>query len=192
MEGELQHCPHCSFYSNVTCSYKHRANVLLPTKWCLVWWKEEKVDVSSILKQYQGHKILVLPRLRPQCSSWAGQVSAFGEVEWQGVRQKKKWNVVWAENWKSGPLWGKLLSSDFFHGRTEIIVADHFTLSRENVIRLESLLQIKSIMTGKYHFPFFHSNWKLTYEITCLFSYVSELSFPLHVGFYYLTIICYL
>lgn len=47
-------------------------------------------------------------------------------------------------------------------------------------------------MTDKYHFPFFHSNWKLTYEITCLFSYVSDLSFPLCVGFYYLTIICYL
>lgn len=106
--------------------------------------------------------------------------------------QKRKWDMVQAENGKSGPLWGKLLSYDFFCGTTEIIVADHFTRSCENVIRLESLLQMKSIMPGKYYFSFFHSTGKLTYKIICLSSYVSESSFLLHMGFCYLTIICYI
>lgn len=35
------HLPDCSFYSNVPCSCKHIANVLLTTKWCLIWWKEK-------------------------------------------------------------------------------------------------------------------------------------------------------
>lgn len=87
---------------------------------------------------------------------------------------------------------GKLLSYDFFHGTTEIIVADHITRSCETVIRLETLLQMKSIMPGKYCFPFFHSTGKLTYKITCLSSHVSDSSFLLYVGFCYLTIICYI
>jgi len=78
--------------------------------------------------------------------------------------QKKKWDVVRAENWRSGPLWGKLPSHDFFRGTTEIVVADHFTRSCENVIRFESLLQMKSIMPGKYYFPFFPLEWEINIQ----------------------------
>lgn len=108
--------------------------------------------------------------------------------------QKKKWVVIQAENWKSGPLWGKLLSYDFSRGTTEIIVADHFMRRCESVIRFESLLQMKSVMPGKYYFLFFffHLTGKLTHKIPCLLPYVSESSFLLNVGFCYLTIICYI
>lgn len=78
--------------------------------------------------------------------------------------QKKKWDVVRAENRKAGLLWDKLLSYYFFHGTTEIIVGHHFTRSCVNVIRLESLLQMQNIMPGKYYVPIFSLNWKVNIQ----------------------------
>lgn len=91
-------------------------------------------------------------------AQFSRQSRCIQRLEWQDVVQKNKCDVVRGKNWKSGLLRGKLLSCDFFCGTTEITVADHFT-SCENVIRLESLLQMKSIMPDKCYFPLFSLAW---------------------------------
>lgn len=146
-EGELQHYPHssdCSFYSSVACSSKHRANVLLSTKWCLVWWEEKIWMFPAFWSSSQGHENLDLPRLEDHSATVKqAKLVHSGELSDRVWCRKWNWDVVRAENWKSGPLLGKLLSYDLLCGTTEIIVADNFTRNCENVIRLESLLQMK-------------------------------------------------
>lgn len=126
----------------------------------------KNVTLSSILEQYLGtQKPGASKSGRSQCTvrSSAGKVSAFRGLEWQDMVQKNKWDVVRGKNWKSGLLWGKLLPCDFFRSTTERIVADHFT-SCENVIRLESLLQMKTIVPDKCYFPLFSLAWDINLQ----------------------------